>query len=735
MAGASHVNSQLELVSEGAGTAHISFHRPGLYGANFGLDSDNWFSTQGWSAGGGYTPIRMGSAVVNGNLTVTGSFPGDNLGNHLATTTLNMNGSAITNSAEVYTNGWLRNNTSGLGLYNQATGNHWYSESTPYWNIGGNNGTNTGIIFRAGYQGAIQGYVYSDGAGFGLLHNGGGWNYRTWNGGQEMYGQTLAGWSGLYANIMYDRDNSGYYVDPHSNTYINAFQNNNTLLGWPGYNGMTQGYGHYVWPGRNDGSGAWWQQSWYLAGNSSYGLYTNTGMYFAGTTYHQNGGAFAGSAYNRDWGVGAGTTYGKVYSNWDNQNAGGITVSDDGGFYDYNDAWIQFQGSNGLQISTSSGSSFMLFRTDRPGCCYDKQIIPQNANWGFVGTSGNYFYRMYAGGFVNGSTRESKRNITPLDEPTYELVMKDIDKIKPSFYKYNEELDELIEGRETKYRPNYHLGVITDESPDYIQDESFKGIDVYAIATLGLAGVKYNRAEIQEIKEAVGISQETTRVHDFGSFGMTGTEMTIKFRDSFSSKLNQTTIPVVTLTTNKLDVKVAVSKKDRSGFTVIASGNTDGLVIDYAAFAEIEKAVSTEQEKSISPELMKGLVIDESIKTKVNEYWAKQKEDLEKSIIPGSSSTYIPSEAENVVPHAADPDIIVKGALPNPDPSVRQRAEEAEKTYTETPEDGPARGGYLPEQNPSKDGAPKSYPVETETPVPAKDPTPSSIEGTYRLPE
>jgi len=70
MAGASAGNAQLELVSNGVGTAHISFHRPGVYGANFGLDSDKWFSTQGWSAGAGFTSMRVGSFQANGTALV-----------------------------------------------------------------------------------------------------------------------------------------------------------------------------------------------------------------------------------------------------------------------------------------------------------------------------------------------------------------------------------------------------------------------------------------------------------------------------------------------------------------------------------------------------------------------------------------------------------------------------------------------------------------------------------------
>jgi len=89
-------NGQIEVSNAGSGDAFISFHREGAWGAHFGLEADNWFTSRGCSAGaGGYTSLRAGSVAVNGNLTVTGTYPGDNLGNHTATTTLNMNGNDI----------------------------------------------------------------------------------------------------------------------------------------------------------------------------------------------------------------------------------------------------------------------------------------------------------------------------------------------------------------------------------------------------------------------------------------------------------------------------------------------------------------------------------------------------------------------------------------------------------------------------------------------------------------
>lgn len=87
------------------------------------------------------------------------------------------------------------------------------------------------------------------------------------------------------APIMYDISNTGYYVDPNGNSRMAKAYFDSALINWPGYNGITQAYGHYIWPGRLDGSGASWQQSWYLASHSSYGLYTNTGIYISGTSF------------------------------------------------------------------------------------------------------------------------------------------------------------------------------------------------------------------------------------------------------------------------------------------------------------------------------------------------------------------------------------------------------------------------------------------------------------------
>jgi hypothetical protein len=110
---------------------------------------------------------------------------------------------------EVYVNGWFRNNTAGNGLYNQSTGNHWYSNGS-YWDTG-QSGTG-GIRLRNGHQGQILGYFYGDTSlNSGLLDYPGNWRIRTNNGYQELYGTTYMNDARWY--IGYSRDDTSYYVD------------------------------------------------------------------------------------------------------------------------------------------------------------------------------------------------------------------------------------------------------------------------------------------------------------------------------------------------------------------------------------------------------------------------------------------------------------------------------------------------------------------------------------------
>ena len=136
-----------------------------------------------------------------------------------------VNGQSSVTFNEIYNNGWFRNNDAGEGLYNQATGRHFYSAGAGYWHIDSSNGLVLYNQYNASVGGATgrQGYLYFDGSGFGLLHSGGGWAVRTVSGTTELYGIAYAG--DFRASIMYDRDDTAYYVNPASTTRLNVTEN------------------------------------------------------------------------------------------------------------------------------------------------------------------------------------------------------------------------------------------------------------------------------------------------------------------------------------------------------------------------------------------------------------------------------------------------------------------------------------------------------------------------------
>ena len=90
--------------------------------------------------------------------------------------------------ADVYCNSWFRSNDSGDGMYNQATGQHFYSDDDDYWNIAGGSAAN-GLRFRDEHAGTIRGYVYANNSNqVGFLDQNANWSLRTTSSGLTQIG-------------------------------------------------------------------------------------------------------------------------------------------------------------------------------------------------------------------------------------------------------------------------------------------------------------------------------------------------------------------------------------------------------------------------------------------------------------------------------------------------------------------------------------------------------------------
>lgn len=112
---------------------------------------------------------------------------------------------------------------------------------------------------------------------------------------------------------------------------------------------------------------------------------------------------------------------------------------------------------------------------------------PQGVNAFNLGSNTMYWKSVYAGDFVNRSERIAKENIRQLDTGTmYDKVKT----IPPYSYQYKEDDAE-------------HIGVIADESPEEILDESGTGISLYAYTTMLLGALQETIKKVEKLEEDI----------------------------------------------------------------------------------------------------------------------------------------------------------------------------------------------------------------------------------------
>ena len=171
-------DGQLYHGSNGTGD---KYWRQGNDGSGSGLDADTVDGIQGANFVRSDTSDTMSGTLSVDRIDVTGSHGMDN-------------------------EAWYRNDDSGDGLYNTATGQHFYSDDDDYWNIAGGTGAN-GLRFRDDHAGTIRGYVYANNSNqVGLLNQSGAWTIRTETAGITKLGSAGNGYQikdGNVSNNLY----------------------------------------------------------------------------------------------------------------------------------------------------------------------------------------------------------------------------------------------------------------------------------------------------------------------------------------------------------------------------------------------------------------------------------------------------------------------------------------------------------------------------------------------------
>jgi hypothetical protein len=462
-------------------TSQNSYNFYGFQMVTAGESANRYFLRNSWNV-----PRPWVEMIHTGNI---GSY-GDNLGNHTATTTLNMNGSAITNSANVYTSGWFRNTTNLNGLYNEAVGAHFYASAANIWNMGGG-GTYPQLIFRDNHQSTIRGYVYSDGSGFGLLHSGGGWAIRTNPGMQELYDDTYMNRARPY--ITYDRDDASYYTD--LNTWsrmwgVGTFYVRNNYdvttdhpFGMYFANGMSTDYAIYR------ESGGWGYPYPDLRISFHTGIKLGAHWTYGGTRFYNNS-----DMATLIFSVGDGDNYTRVTSNG---GSDGIAMG-------------QIHGDNTNTIQTYIDGQWANRASYAGGCC-NPLLLQPDVGMVAIGTgSANLGYKLHvngnvlcttlrSNGFIEPSDARLKVNIKPLGGALNKIMA-----MQGVTYNWNKELEQ-----NKMLTDKLQYGLIAQELekiiPELINtdEEGWKGIEYSHLVPVLIEALKEQQQTIENQKQLI----------------------------------------------------------------------------------------------------------------------------------------------------------------------------------------------------------------------------------------
>jgi len=293
-------------------------------------------------------------------------------------------------------------------------------------------------------------------------------------------------------------------------------------------------------------------------------------------------------------------------------------------------------GSTQFDISSNANCQSVIFNN----LAGEPTIAPEVSDYGMLGTSGMYWYYGYAQTFTSVSRPELKRDITPVDNNLSDLILSDIKNTNLYFYKFKNEKDEYNEGSESKTRYNMHLGMLVTNAPDYLQDNTFNGIDIYALGSFALMGVKINTEQIENVTKNVNTLSKNATISDFG-FSSTGSlkEIRVEYAPEFSNQMAQNQIPVVNITPSSPGVNYYIKSQDNKGF-VVACNATD-FSFNWVAMAKIEvqeiQTPDLNNENNINPEFLSQLRVSQDKKDRMKAWGLKPQQKPMELLGPADS--------------------------------------------------------------------------------------------------
>ncbi|MBI4646208.1 MAG: hypothetical protein HY738_06315 [Bacteroidia bacterium] len=329
----------------------------------------------------------------------------------------------------------------------------------------------------------------------------------------------------------------------------------------------------------------------YATASDAYGVYS----YSRPVDYYGYGGYFEGGWYgikgvvnptgsNTYHGVqgnvsgGSGWNYGLEGYAWGSGTNYGLYASASGGTTN----WAGYFNGN-VAFDVGTYDVIVDYSAGEP------TVRPSLGNWGYVGTSGNYWYKMYANTYYGNNTTiqlfDTYDDIALLNAIEGDTVWDPILKhhimiIKP------ETMPRCV--------TNYREIASGETKNEFIDLQNMDGLLIGAFRQLYRETKTHDKrleARMDIIAQASGINfnnnnKVTIKISDFGNSKMEGNEMWVPFSEDFASKLGKS-IPSVTVTPNCPSIVLCITEKNNKGFKVVGVSGNGGFSFDWIAMAKV----------------------------------------------------------------------------------------------------------------------------------------------------
>lgn len=161
---------------------------------------------------------------------------------------------------------------------------------------------------------------------------------------------------------------------------------------------------------------------------------------------------------------------------------------------------ISSQGDFTFSPDNASGED-ILFNDLGVGTGTEPTIVPSVHHYGFVGTSTRAFWRVSANAYNTTSSKEWKRDITKINGQRKEEMYNLVKKLDIYSYRTAKPVTDSLGNIISEKLMPVTFGLIAEESPREIVDETGKAISLYEYTTMLAAALQESQRRIEQLEE------------------------------------------------------------------------------------------------------------------------------------------------------------------------------------------------------------------------------------------